>query len=105
MSAIDLDPSLTHILQVVFRLPPESACHRALYGNMYSALKDFIMETDDIINNLAFKGDDRKMTKIPPAGAGLLKTFKQLVAHQQLQGILFGSNDWTKITQDQFNAF
>ena len=72
---------------------------------MYSAPKDFIMESDDVIENLAFKRDDRKMTKTPPAGVGLLKTLKQFVAHQQLQGIPYGSIDWTNIMQDQFNAF
>ena len=72
---------------------------------MYSALEDFIMEANDINDSLVFRGDDRKKTKISPAGASLLKTFKQFVAHQQLQVIPFGSNDWTKITWDQFNAF
>ena len=71
MSGLSLAPSLIHILQVVFKLPKDSACHIALHGNMYSTPEDFIMEADDVNDNLAFKGDDRKMTKLPPAGAGL----------------------------------
>ena len=72
---------------------------------MYSTPEDFIMEADDTIDALTIKEDDRKVTKIPPAGVGLLKTFKQFVSHQQLQGVPFGYNDWTSITHDQFNAF
>ena len=101
-----LDPSLIHILEVVFKLPPDSLLHRALKGIMYSASEDFIIiEADDVTDTHAFKGDDRKVVKIPPAGTSLSKTFKQFVAHQQLQGILYGSNDWSSITQDWLNAF
>ena len=84
MSAVKLNSSLIYILEGVFKLPKHSACHRALHGNMHSTPEDFIMEADNTIDNLAFKGNDRKTAKILPAGAGLLKTFKQLVAHQQL---------------------
>jgi len=70
-----LDPSLIHILEIVFRLPSDSALHKALHGNMYSAPEDYIIEVDDIVDSLAFRGDDRKVTRILPAGSGLLKTF------------------------------
>ena len=64
-----------------------------------------MMEADDTIDDLIFKGDDKKLVKIPRGGAGLLKTLKQFVAHQQYQGMSFGSADWTNITKDQFDNF
>ena len=63
------------------------------------------MEKDETIDELIFKGDDKKNVKLPMAGAGLLKTFKQFVAHQVLQGIPFGPSDWLTITRDEFNIF
>ena len=100
-----MQPSMLHVLEVVFALPPDSAVHRAVEGNMYTTPEDFIMETDETIDELIFKGDDKKNVKLPKAGASLLKTFKQFVAHQVLQGIPFGPSDWLTITQDEFNQF
>ena len=100
-----IQPSMVHILEVVFALPPDSALHRAMEGNMYTAPKNFIMESDETIDDFIFRGDDKKNVKRPKAEVGLLKTFKQFVAHQQLQGIHFGTNNWVNITQDEFNKF
>ena len=74
-------------------------------ANMYTTLEDFIIKKEETINDLIFRGDDKKNAKLPKAGAGLLKTFKQFVAYQILQGIPFGPNDWLAITQDEFNKF
>ena len=101
-----MQPSMKHVLEVVFALSPDSPVHRAMECNMYTISEDFIMETDETINDLIFKGNDKKNVKIPKAGgASLLKTFKQFVAHQVLQGIPFGPSDWLTITRDEFNIF
>ena len=54
---------------------------------MYTTPEDFIMETDEIIDDLIFR-DDKKNVKLPKAGAGLLKTFKQFVANQSYREFL-----------------
>lgn len=100
-----MQPAMQHILEVVFALPVDSPLHRVMVGNMYTTPEDFLMERDDTIDDLTFKGDDQKLTKIPKGGAGLLKTLKQFVAHQQNQGIPFGPSDWTNITKEQFDKF
>ena len=93
-----MQPSMKHVLEVVFALPSDSPVHRAMEANMYTTPEDFIMETDETIDDLILKVDDKKNVKLPKAGAGLLKTFKHFVAHQVLQGIPFGPSDWLTIT-------
>ena len=68
--------SMVHILEIPFDLPPDSALHRAMEGNMYTTPEDFIMKTDETIDEFIFKGDDKKNVKLSKAGAGLLKTSK-----------------------------
>ena len=75
-AAPSMQPSMKHVLEVVFALPPDSTVHIAMEGNMYTTPEDFIMETDETIDDLLFKGDDKKNVKLPKAGAGLFKTFK-----------------------------
>ena len=56
-----MQPSMKHVLEVVFALPPDSAVHRAMKGNMvYTTSEEFIMETDKTIDDLIFRGDDKK---------------------------------------------
>ena len=103
--APNMHPSMQHILEVVFALPEDSPLHRAMANNMYTIPEDFLMEKDDVLDDLAFKGDDKKLAKIPKGGAGLLKSLKHFVTHLQTQGVSFGSNNWSNITRDQFNNF
>ena len=105
MTTIALQPAMQHILEVVFALPVDSPLHRAMEANMYTNPEDLLMEDNDTLDNLTFKGDDKKLAKIPKGGAGLLKALKQYVAHQLNQGIAFGPNDWISITKEQFDKF
>ena len=79
-----MQPSMKHVFEVVFVLQPDSPVHWAKETNMYTTPEDFITEKDESIDELIFKGDDKKNAKLPKAGAGLLKTFKQFVAYQML---------------------
>ena len=55
-----MQPSMVHILEIVFALPPDTALHRAMEGNMYTTPENFIMKTDETIDNFIFKRDDKK---------------------------------------------
>ena len=50
-----MQPSMKHVLEVVFALPPDSAVHRAMEANMYTTPEDFIMEKDETIDDLIFR--------------------------------------------------
>jgi hypothetical protein len=104
-STPSLQPAVKHILEVVFALPLDSPLHRAMEANMYTNSEDILMEANDVIDDLTFKGDDKKLIKIPKGGAGLLKTLKQFVAHQQNQGTPLSPSDWINITKAQFDQF
>ena len=49
-----MQPSIVHILEIVFALPPDSALHRAMESNMYTTPKDYIMVTDKTFDDLNF---------------------------------------------------
>ena len=72
-ASLSMQPSMLHVLEVVFALPPDSAIHRAMEGNMYTTPEDFIMETDDIINDLD------KMKRINPIHLGRLSATTSLM--------------------------
>ena len=55
-----MQPSMVHFLEVVFALPPDSALHRAMEGIMYISPEDFIMETDETMDDLIYRQDDKK---------------------------------------------
>ena len=74
-------PRMVYFLGVVFALPPDSALHRAMESIMYTNLEDFIMEIDETIDDLIFRGEDKKNFKTPKAEADLLSSFMQFVAY------------------------
>ena len=97
---------MEHILEVVFNQPPDSPLHRALKRNGYVVPEDFLMESDDNIDELDYIDDNGKKETIIRGHAGLLKMFKQFVAHQHNQGIDYLlPDDWKTITNLQFNNF
>ena len=92
-----MQPSMMHILEVVFALLLHSALHRAMEGNMYTIPEDFIIETDKTNDVFIFRGYNKKNVKYQGQEQVSLRSFKQFVAHQQLQWIPFGPNDWVNI--------
>ena len=97
---------MEHILEVVFNQPPDSPLHRALKRNGYVVPEDFLMESDDNIDELDYIDDNGKKETIIRGHAGLLKMFKQFVAHQHNQGNDYLlPDDWKTITNLQFNNF
>src|SRR5687767_4489809 len=60
------------------------------------------MEKDETLEERTYEegGDFVQITK---QGAGLLKTFKQFVAHHNTQGQPYEEDDWTTITQAEYN--
>ena len=57
-----MQPSMKHVLEVVFALPPDSPVHRAMEANMYTTPEDFIMETDETIDDLILEEMTRRMS-------------------------------------------
>ena len=97
---------MEHILEVVFALKPDSPIHCALEQNAYRSPIDFLMESDDIINDLKYTDDNKKKQPLERGHAGLIKIFKQFVAHQVNQGVSFsGDAQWKLITKEQFDDF
>ena len=85
---------MDHIIQVVFELPADSPLEQALKNEQYVSPKDFIIEADNVLQSLYFTFDPGKgLVKIPKGSAGLLKSFKQFVAHQAQLGMTFQDDD------------
>ena len=56
-----MQPSMMHILEVVFALSPDSVLHRAMEDNKYTTSEDFIIATDETIDGLMFRGDGKNV--------------------------------------------
>src|SRR5688572_1692533 len=95
---------MDHILETVFGLPPDSPLHKTLEYNMYAAPEDFLMETDEDLEDLTYQ-EDGKPVKLLKGGVGLLKTFKKFVAFRNNSAQPVGENDWATITHSEFNTF
>ena len=96
---------MDHILQTVFQLPADSPLEKAPKHNGYVAPEDFLMETDEILDDLDYPNDAGAMVKIIKGNAGMLKTFKQYAAHQAQQGTPIVDNERLDITRKAFNIF
>src|SRR5687768_13520694 len=98
---------MDHILQNVFELAADSPLEQALSNEGYVSPKDFLTEEDSLLQSLCFTPEPGKvLVKIPKGSAGLLKSFKQFIAHQVQLGHTFeDDNDWTAITRKEFNSF
>ena len=66
---------------------------------------DFTTEPYETLEELDYPDDAGAQVKITKESAGLLKSLKQFVAHQNSQGIQYCENYWTRVTQAQFNPF
>src|SRR5688500_1393150 len=95
---------MDHLLGVVFDSKPDTPIAKALEYNGYVAPEDFLMEKDDTLEALTYE-DDKGFVEISKQVAGLLKTFKQFVAHHNTQGPPFKEDDWIKITRVEFHRF
>src|SRR5687767_8558072 len=102
MTALSKD--MEHILEEVFALPANSPLHKALIYNGYDEPLDFTTEPYETMEELDYPDDAGAQIKITKENAGLLKSLKHFVAHQNSQGIKYCENYWTRVTQAQFNA-
>src|SRR5687768_4594909 len=96
---------MDHLLGVVFDSKPDTPVAKALEYNGYVAPEDFLMERDETLDALTYEDDKEKFVEISKQGAGLLKTFKQFVAHHNTQGPPFEEDDWIKITWADFDKY
>ena len=97
-----LSQEMQHVLETVFALQPGSSMHKAFQYSAYAIPEDFILEPDDVLDDLAYIDDNGDLVTIPRGNAGLLKTFKKFVTHA-FPGVT--TIDWTNITRSDFNAF
>ena len=97
-----LSQEMQHVLETVFALQPGSSMHKAFQYSAYAIPEDFILEPDDVLDDLAYIDDNGDLVTIPRGNAGLLKTFKKFVTHA-FPGVT--TIDWTNITWSDFNAF
>ena len=96
---------MIHILEVVLSVPPNSVIHLALAHEGYVHPLDFLTEKDETLDGLEYPDHCGTPTKIPGDAAWLLKIFRQFIAYQNDQGIPYGENYWTDITNEKFNTF
>ena len=97
--------TMQHVLEVVLHMPPESPIHRALAHNEYVNPQDFIMETDETLDQLEYPDDTGALTILLKGHAGKFKTLKQFVQHYSNQGNPIGSNGWVSLTEEAFDDF
>ena len=84
---------MDHLLGVVFDSKLDTPVAKALEHNGYVAPENFLMEGDETLDALTYEDDKGKFVEISKQGAGLLRTFKQFVAHHNTQGPPFEEDD------------
>ena len=93
---------MQHILEIVFALQPGSPLYHALGYCVYATFEDFILEPDEVLSDLTYIGTNGDIINIPKSIAGLLRTFKQFLAHVYQEATII---DWKSNTKADFNAF
>ena len=69
---------LEYILEVVFALKPDSSLHCALESNVYFNPKNFLMEKEDVVDDLEYPVTNRRRSLLK-GYASLLKKFSNLL--------------------------
>ena len=84
---------MDHLIGVVLASADDTPVAKALDFNGYVAPEDFLMETDETLDKLTYTDDKGAFVEISKQGFGLLKTFKQFVAHHNLQNPPYEESD------------
>ena len=90
---------MEHILENFFGQKPNSPLHSIMDHNGYTIPEDFFMEKDEDIDLLEYPDSTGVMQPINKGNAGLMKIFKQYIAHEVNQGKQFSDDDWRNITK------
>src|SRR5687767_2109185 len=96
---------MTHILEEVFDMDPDSELHRAC---TCMGVRDPFMLcafSDDQLNAFQYKDAANVVQPILRGNAGLLKSFKAYIAHQACLGSQLGDADWLNIMVEEFGNF
>ena len=80
---------MEHNLENVFGQKSNSPLHLIMEHNGYTIPEDFLMERDEDIDLLEYPDSAGGMQPINKGNAGLMKIFKQYIAHEVNQGNSF----------------
>ena len=84
---------MDHLIGVMFASGDDTPVAKALDSNGYVAPEDFLMETDETLEQLTYTDDKGNVKKVSKQSSGLLKTFKQFVMHHSTQGQRYEEDD------------
>ena len=83
---------LEHILEVVFALKTDSSLHHALKSNAFLNPEDFLMDKEDVFDDLKYPDDKQKKISLEKRYALLLKIFQQFAVFQSTKGIIINDD-------------
>ena len=80
---------------------PDSELQKALAEEKRKSLPDIMEMGDDIIQTLAYKGDDGKPVPIHRSNWGLLKSLRSFIYYKNY----LGENDYLSINTEEFDTY
>ena len=96
---------MTHILNNVLNLSPQSSVHRALEREAIFTPIDLVTMDNGDFDELLYIDDDGELMLLPKGYAGLLKAFQAFVLFKKEHGTPLKENTWVTLQRNEFNEF
>ena len=97
--------AMTHILNNVLNLSPDSSVHRALLrAAIFTPINLVTVDKGDF-DELLYTNDDGEVMPLPKGYAGLLRAFQAFVLHKRENGTPLNEGTWVTLENDDLNEF
>ena len=97
--------AMTHILDNVLNLPPQSPVHSALERAAIFTPIDLVTLDRGEFEELLYTDGDGEVMPLPKGYAGLLRGFQAFILYKRNNGTPLGENTWATLTDEEFNEF
>lgn len=97
--------AMTHILEAVLNLAPNSPVHRALERAAIFTPVDLVTLDRDDFETLLYTEDDGEVMPLPKGYAGLLRAFQAFVLFKRDNGTTLTESTWETLEEGEFNEF
>ena len=96
--------ALVHVLKEVFDLDDDDPLSKSLSEQHLTDIRDLMSYSFEQVQEFTYKDDTGASIPVPTHQLNLFRILQEYIVHRQTQGDPIG-DDWTSITQEQFNEY